>query len=620
MPNKPSDTVTYVHNDACASDLDAPTNYRVDIDANWTGEEITNSGTDATISHPIGDTDELRRRAHITAQLAAHNRDQWDDEESAEAFDAAVLDVADRQFRAVGKDISEFPIERSYAYALLIHDAWQFGSIITLIDHLGDHSATVERIGFSSVPSSTSFYRRCKELRDADLRSTITDVSECAVHAVWRPGRYIPTEVQEGWGLNAAADVTEETIPSKTREEALRNWARLLLAESSEALTFDRESTHTSYEVEQFVGLLAHSALQNIGITRASNTAEWIYDDANVPGGDGLLKHIKSLSVDDIESQFEQAHNQVFDRFASHGLLDEPLDFAFDTTEIIWWGKNTDQTVGKRRPETDATAKWVFALLTGFNNDTRVHFGVRHVKSKDLHADVLEELLSIAVANAEPRYLLADKEFYQSGVIETARKYIGKKWIIKAQEYNTVTEFINATPADTQGFQRNIDVTNVTPSPNAFAIPGRVHRKQTLFDYYADHTLSNDQSDQQTLINTQTDTVDDERDSDNDTHTVYLTDMDDEGTTAEIVNFRYDMRWTVETGVSQFKNDAQPACYSKDVRARIYCANIATLFLNWHALINQALSPTYKIPLTVTHHEILTAIRDVAFTDAGTEE
>ncbi|WP_254863132.1 transposase [Halovivax gelatinilyticus] len=599
MAEKSPEKPTVVHADLAAKDLGVPVYYSATLDVSEgntdTGTNIEERGADVTVSHPVADPAELRRRAHITAQLAIYNRDLWDVERSPEAFDTAVIDVAERVFEAFEIDVGTLPIERPYTYAILVHDVWKIDSMPGLRQYLQDHPSTANRIGLAEVPSTASFYRRRNLLREARLRSVFAAVSECIVHAIWRSGHPLPEEIIDRWELDTTPVVTEFDISPETRDEALRNWARELLADASTALSFNRDSSRVSYSIEQYIGLLAHSTLQQVGLTRAQNTAGWVFGDAVVPGGDGLLKHITALDLDKIESQFATAHSQVFDRFAARGLFDDPIDLAFDTTEIIWWGDEMDATIGKRRPEKDATPKWVFALLVGFNSDVRVNFGAVHVRSKDRHASVLEELLSTATANAEPRYAFCDKEFYDGSVIEALRTGLGKQWVIKAQNYDSIEDFIKKTPSDEPGFIKEIEATSAKPRPNAFAIPKKLHRQQTLINFRTtDQVLDPDGSAS--------------------THTVYLTDMDDVETTPEVIKFRYDYRWNVETANRQFKR-VLPNTASQNVRARIYCANIATLFINWHSLINRTLSPTYNLPLTVTRNELLTAIRDVAFTE-----
>lgn len=601
MTDDASNQTSVTHADAYTSDLDNERNgsYSVDITVRCAGEntegtDIAQRGTDIAVEHPVEDVQELRHRRHITAQLAVRDESSRQAASPA-AFDNAVLDVADRALNTVGIDVTAAPIEQSYLYALLLHEAWGFNSLLALIRHLNDHQNVAGRIGMSDLPSDSTFYTRAATLTDEGLMNDLTNAGEAAVHAVWRNCGALPGTVMEYWELDTTTDFTGYPISADTRRAAIRNWVELLLTEAAEILTFDR-AANASYTMEQFIGVFAHSALQNIGLTAVPNTAAWLYDAEQLATGESLLKHIKadSLTLDDIDSQFAEANAAVLQRGGQLGLFDDPLDLAFDTVDITWWGDPLNETVGKRRSETDATPDWVYGVLIAINKDARVCFGVDLVKSKDLHDNVLDNLLATATTHGQIQHVFADKEFYEGSVIETLRKHIGDGWVIKAQQRHQIEELIRNTPKDDRGFRREIPVTSATPAPNAFAIPKRLHGQQTLVHF----TESNEET----------------AESSANTHTAYLTDMDDTTASAELIKFRYNDRWSIETAMRQYQHDFHPTCRSGNVKIRVYCAKLAMLFFNWHALINRALSPQYNLPLTVTHHELLTAIRDVAFT------
>lgn len=608
MSNKDRKKPKIIHNDACIRELsdEEDGDYAVDLSMsvqgeNPAGDELDTRGTDVTVTHPVEEQSELRHRKHITAQLAARNKDS-PEASSSGAFDTAVLDSADWAFDEVGLDPDTVPVERPYLDAFLLHDAWGFDSVPALVRHLDENEAAADRIGKSELGHLSTLYRRAETLKEAGIAGDITDASERAVHTAWRKNGALPEPVMDHWELDPTVDLAEYPVSAETRREAIRNWVEVLLADATEALTFDR-GANKSYSIEEYIGLFAHSALQNIGVSAAADTAVYLYDADHIPSGDGLLKHIKSdsLRLDEIEAQFAAANASVFQRCKTLGLFDDPLDLAFDTVAMTWWGNPLNATIGKRREETDATPDWVYGVLTAINKDARMCFGVNLVKSKDLHDSVLDALLETATTHATIRHVFADAEFYDGSVIEVLRKHIDDGWVVRAQETDRIKELIRAAPQDNPAIFEGVDVTSVTPSPNVFAIPKQLHRQQTLFN-----------------LNTENAAV--ATDDTLGTHTAYLTDLDDKSATAELINFRYDDRWSIETAMRQYQHDLHPVCSSSNVKVRVYCANIAMLFFNWHSLVNRALSPQYLLPLTVTHHELLTAIRDVAFTSAPTSE
>jgi hypothetical protein len=563
--------------------------------------DVSDRGTDVTLEHPVEDPEQLRHRAHLTSQLADQNSSEQEPDDPVVAFDNAVLDVADRSLDAAGINATTAPIEPPYLYAFLLHDVWGFNSRLKLRRHLEAHPSIAERLGMEELPSSSALYRRAQKLEDEDVTDALQEASERAVHAVWRNGYNIPESVLKHWDLDAATALDEYAVSEATRRTAIRNWVELLLGDAADALTFHRAS-NAAYSIKEYLGVMAHSALQNIGITAVQDTAGWLYNSDDFPGGDSLIKQVKDDDLDlaDIETQFAAANAAVFERADALGFFGEPLDFAYDTVDVTWWGYPTGATVGKRRPATDATPDWVYCVLIAVTTDARLCFGVNLVKSKDLYDRALDDQLQTATTYADIRHLYADKEFYDGGVIETLRRHIGDGWVIKAQRRDRVKEFIGDLLENEPGYRESLPVTSATPNPSAFAVP-------------------NDASGQQMLAQFSGETSKGGGDGATDTHTVYLTDRDAENLTAEELDDRYDQRWSVETAMRQYRHDMHPVCHSGDVKIRVYCANTAMLFLNWHALINKSLSPELNLPLTVTHQELLTAIRDVAFSDTDSQ-
>lgn len=599
-PLKINHTDASVHDQCGKEDGEYSVDISMSVDSKSPAEEeLSSRGSDIEVTHPVSEQSELRRRKHITAQLAARNATE-DAEPSPERFDNVVLGYADWAFDAAGVDPATAPVELPYLKAFFLHKAWKFNGVTALYDHLEAYEVIAERIGMSELDSLSTFYRRADELEEEGLITDVENASERAVYAAWRNAPPLPDRVMDAWELDPTVDFAQYPVSTKTRRAAIRNWVDILLTDAAEALTFDR-ADNKSYSIEQYIGLFAHSALQNIGISAVLNTASWLYDADHVPTGDSLLKQIKSdsLRLDEIEAQFAEANAAVFRRCDTLGLFDDSLDLAFDTVDITWWGDPLEATVGKRREATDATPDWVHGVLTSINKDARLCFGVQLVKSKDLHDSALDALLETATTHAHVRHLFADAEFYDGSVIEVLRKHIDAGWVIKAQETGPIEDLIRASPEDNPVIYEDVDVTSATPSPNVFTIPKRLHRQQTLFNFSVENaTVASD--------------------GNLGTHNAYVSDLDDKSATAELIKFRYDDRWSVETAMRQYQHDLHPVCRTDNVKVRIYCANIAMLFFNWHALINRALSPEYNLPLTVTHHELLTAIRDVAFRNATT--
>lgn len=512
------------------------------------------------------------------------------DRSQAAAFDTAVVTVADRALAESGVDIDNVEIERRCVYALVLHDAWQFNSIPALIQHLSEVNSVADQLGFQSIPHKNWFYKRMKQCEIAE--NAVTEAAKRAVFAVWRNGYVVPDEVMTTWGLEDTAVTADYSVSQATRRRALKNWGRTLLSDAEAALTFNR-AQNAQYSLTQFLGLCAHSALQNVGLTSSPNTAHWLYDSGTVPDGSGLLKHIQSLSVDEIESQFADVHRQVFQRYRRHGLFDASIDVAYDTVKIQSWTPFPSATIGQYKPGSDTVPKWTFVVSLSVTKESRVCFGVTLVTDKSQYDTAVTQLLNQTPEYVDIGYAIADKEFYRGSVIDTLRRRVDQRWFIKAQERKPILELAKAAEKGQSAFRRNVDATSATPCPNAVAVPNTSDETQALAsfpDLVADGNTSY--------------------------HTVYLTGLPEHRVTPELVDETYGNRWSIETAMRQFQHGMLPCCGSRKSPVRLYLANVAMLFFNWHALINRVPSPQYALPLDVTHHELLTAIRHVAFTDS----
>lgn len=572
---------------------------------------VEERGTEITLSHPVTDIHELTHTAHLAVQLAQANRDRiaiTPDSARLDGieFDTALLRVADRALAAEGISIVELPINPRYVNALFIKEARHLPSNEQLVNHLAASNRTARAIGFTTtdaIPNQSTFWRAATTLKEEGLHSALTDASTRAVYAVYRNGIDVPEAVKPYYQFGRLSPTLDEReISASMRRAAIRNWIDRFFETAVDSLTFNRAGNE-SYPLSAYVGLYAHSALQSVGLKNATASAGWLYDDAVIPDGSTALKHITNLSLDDIKAQFTAANYSLLQLCHDRGFFDDEPDLAFDTVGFPWQGGDTEWTVNRpAEKHSDVEQEWVFAVLSIMETDARFTLGVRPVKDKSTTTQALRELLGIATDHIDIGRVHADREFYDGDAVHALRAHVGNNWVIHAKKIGDVKELVETTRKGTIGFRENVG-TFAYPRPNAFAYPKEDQTGQATLA-----TFTERRSDDAAGVGSPY------------THKPYLTDLTPDDTSGHGLHFRYNDRWNIETFMRQFKHDFHPLTRSDDPRHRLYFANIAVLCHNIHTLINRAPAPDYGHRLSATHHEVLTALRDVAFTRADTAQ
>lgn len=594
------------HTDSYTQDLESGDdgNYSVDITYKENGakndyDSIDSKGSDIQLSHPVEDVEELDHTKHLTAQLQRIRADKYAHSfasgSEVTVFDRALLRLLETTFEVEELPIEESPIPVERLKALYLKEAYCFDSHKDLIQHLNENEETVRQLGFesiSNIPSNTTFWRAERTIDKRDLTDPLSNAVKRAVFAVYRNGLPVPQRILDNFNLEQLpTSIDERRVSRSTEKQALRNWISLLIEETLEPLTFHR-AENKSHHYAAFLGLFAHSALQNIGLQRGIDTADWLYPRGTIPAGSGVSIHINKLDISEINQQFNQVHNNFFAFTKSLGFLNNPVNIAYDGLAIEWSGVDTRWTISRpAKSENDVREEWHYGILAIIDNEQRFTLGVRHVNKKNKYAPKLDELLKNTTALIDVERLYADRGFHDGNIITVLRKHLGKRWVIHARNEHDIKELVRTTLADDIGFRRGVKGGGVKPKPNAFAYPFGGHQPP-LFHYNKDtaHGVGSKFS-----------------------HKPYLTDLTPNDTSGSGIHFTYNNRWSVETTANELVNNFYPYTASGESKIRLYHLNIAQLIHNWHVLINRCPSPKYGLRLDVAHQQTLTAIRDVAF-------
>lgn len=534
---------------------------------------------DIHISHPIDSVDEFEHEQHLLAILAARGDglSTLDNNSGGIEFNEIILSMVDQVLALENVSLSNLDVPHRYVKSFYLYQAHELDSRPAFVEFLEENEKTLHALGFDDVKDQSTFSRWFNRLHDEGLAESVARASTRAVYAVFR---YHPELLPETLAteLVASPRIDETNISRATEREAIRNWVRYLMPCVLEPFSFDR-ADNKSLSIEAFFGAIALASAYDTNISQAKQLAGWDYDPAAVPGKSNLSSQISRLDVTELSRAFENIHDRFFDLAGGCGVLDGPLDLVVDVTEIPYWGEATAWTIGHRRAN-NSSEHFRFVQLLGAENRARFAFGVRPVQSKDMSYSQLRHLLRFASAHTEIGCVLGDREFHSGDAVESIRPFANKNWIIKAgkQSDDIKTLIGEASPGEPER-KPNAGLQNVSPSPNAFAVP------------IPDDSVGGAKR----------------------SHEAFITDLPIKQTNLKGLQFKFNNTWNIERGFKQQKADFLPRTNSQHVNYRLFLMNTAMLMYNIHTLINRAVSPELGLRLNVSAQMVLKGVYDVAF-------
>lgn len=592
-----------IHADAYVNDLDsskADSTSEVDITYRHNppvGDYglVAQRGQDVKLEHPVEDVEELYHEAHLTVQFGEAHRSSDDKAgkelsgeqptDSVIKFDEKVLAAAKRVLDAEGVTLDELPGKPRRLLALLLHDAWAMDSYPQLVKHLNEAEATAQRLGFSSVPDQSTFWRTHNNLREEGYRETVEAAATRAVHAVVRRGINAPESAIKAHGLDFSVPLDEREIAGPTRRAAIRHWVRSLLDELLEPISFNR-SENLRHAVEAIIAAVAQGAYAH-GLNSARPTASWYYETSEIPTAGHVSRLLRSVDTQEILRMFTEI-NRRFIRIASdHGFFDRDYNYALDTSWVVYDGKRAGENGELKLIENPKEGTgWLIAALCVMDIDARFALGLDLVEDKSETTEQFRFLLRTAALEGGINRVHIDREFYDGDAVRMCRAVAGRNWVIRAKRMGEVAELLEETPEGESSFRRNIDFADVTPGPNLYVVP--------VPEAY--------------------------RDEDGNTQMAFISDLDPDEIDIGDIFKTYSKRWSVETLFRQLKHDVGVETSSPYPEMRLFLLQIATLCYNIHTLLNRAPSPKYAMRLDVPYYEVLIAMVDVVYTRSGATE
>jgi hypothetical protein len=595
---------------------------------------------DYELSHPT-DPDELPytwylqyllRKENLPTGSETADRSPEEEHNVERQFDQKVLDYAHEGLRASGLDLESgsHPIETEYILVLLLKEVRK-STLSETENHLEEYDKIRESISIDNGYSSSTLSNHKNDLENQTVDSdndvtylhAIREAANRITYTIYRRGFLFPETVTENHeddkpdsdkpdspkGQEELIDSVEDgAIPRWLQDKALQNWAELFFQQGVfDQLRFGRHYS-SSYPFYSFIGLLAHSAIQDTSISDGCRTCGgWIADYELVPEtGDTIRSQITAMDVGEIETMFRNANQQLFNVVSDYGIFDSPHRVAFDPSEIVFeedllddvWVKGHAESL-KGNVEASDSDQIQFGLLGLIESDLRLLMGIYPIAKKSHNvneAASLDHTLRPVVNESpmEVNQIVMDRQLVGAELIDHVRGLVGKNWLLHGKKANTPKELLEKTPVDEVRHYKNIDYFNeLNNKPNLVVVPIPEEEQQT--------------DDEQRLY--LTDLSEDE-----------FNRVNDGEVDSDYINFIYRNRRRIETTIGQVKPDFKIHTKNASTALEYYYINLSMIFFNIYNIINKSLSPEYGLPLgeteNITPKQVLSALREVAFQKA----
>ena len=527
--------------------------------------------------------------------------------------DHKLLDLFDTAVAAQESDMDSMDIKRKYAECLYIQKIYRFNNS-DLVDHMDKNPALRKRIGIQKDIHNSTISRKNDD--NKAYYDIIKSAAERSVLSLYSKGVKLPDQVLKNHGLESDPDTTvnNATVKDIHEQEANLQWAELFLSEIVSPLTFNR-SDKKSKDITQFIGLAAHSALEDVSAKTARDTARYNYPISNIPSGSSLHTYIREIAdpnednkinyiSDGLISQFEECYGNFFDLIASLGAIDGEELFLVDTTKIPSESENDNTALVSNITSNSGNDKyrgWGYQLVGSTGDDSvYIHSILPYYSGSEIQERLDRQLQWI---NDDPvidiTMIVGDKKYYKRDVVEVCRKHLGDDWLICAEVDGDIKRLIRKTPDNmlNKSLTPDFGETKLLPEPNAFVYPNRTEKGVTLADF--DNIEENDRK---RFVHT----------TDHRSHIGYLTDQDLDEDRMRKLHLLYQQRDSIESPIGQIKDIYLPYTESESPAIRYYLMALSGLFYNFHQLINRSFSPKRGIPLDITGKEFLTGVKDVA--------
>lgn len=569
----------------------------------------SNHGREIKSEHPINDAEDLPKRAHLQSALREANKfgKRWDEDKKEDFFDRYILKYAEETLKASGINKADIKARSSKitvprVYALLLIEAR--GTNINQFNNTFDNLCDI--LGVDGGLSTASLYRCLEQMKeDEEFWTSFVNATSRAFYAYYRMGAPIPDSVRDAHITDKPkySPIVREEIglhgafPIEERNEAIRNWCRLLLPACIEPISFDR-GANTSYSKYSLIGSLAHAALQSRSVNNSEWTLRgWLFDPQLVSSGENVLKQIAKLNISAISKSFANGNRAFFDVADNYVNFPDRVRIAYDPTYVVWednegrevpadgWIKGHAPSVKANVTQSGADYKWDFGVISMINSSEQYCLGAYPVGNDVKDGDVIERILR--QYHYESHFgisqLVMDRGMVSADVVKHTRNVVGDKWLLHGKKEHGPGDVAEETPTGESAFDGDKDyLQDLTESPNVIVVP-----------------------------------IKGEQETD-DSHRIFLVDLDEDEIVPSTLNHEYRRRKRIESSIGIVK-EMMPKTRSSKIEVRYFLLSFGMLLHNCTKLMNEALSPEHALPLgsgednRVRMDEVLSGMREVCF-------
>ncbi|MGQ4557646.1 transposase [Halobellus sp. GM3] len=321
------------------------------------------------------------------------------------------------------------------------------------------------------------------------------------------------------------------------------------------------------YTREDFEEILSRIAFDHEFANTGGKTLQLDRDEqvdltatARNPLAKSLLYHLRNLSTDAIDDQFDGVRNRLFEVLRSQRRLPDFVDVAIDLHEWRFYGSADTDHVITTYPDLGTNRAFCFATLCIVAPRTRFTLDVLPMDANGFRAkrEAVRSLLETAREFVSIRHVYLDRGFYQVHVVAELEQ-VGVDYIVRARPSSGMKGRLSAgaeTVTDEYTMERkrkptaSVDVT-------VFAVPHR--------------------------------TIEDE-------HVWFVTSLDVDPATAKAYAAAFRRRWGIETSYRQI-GDFLPRTSSPTFSVRLFYFLFAVSLYNLWVLAN-VLASADTVPKT----------------------
>lgn len=191
-----------------------------------------------------------------------------------------------------------------------------------------------------------------------------------------------------------------------------------------------------------------------------------------------FLYHLRNLSADAIDAQFDGVRDRLFTILRKRRVLPDRVDVAIDLHEWRYYGTADTDHVLTTYPDHETTQAYCFATVCIVAPRTRFTLAVLPMEANGCRAkrDAVRTLVETAREYVSIRHVFLDRGFYQVHVVAELNK-LAVDFIVRARPSQGMTDRLSAgaeTVVNEYQMQRNREP-RASAEVTVFAVPHRTN-------------------------------------------------------------------------------------------------------------------------------------------------